>query len=85
MTEQQYNRAIAIYERINDLVRVKKEIAGTEDHRLSYTWKTSSREWSVCDTWDMMKIGEILDKHDLMIRQEIDEEIERLKAEIKRL
>lgn len=85
MTEQQYNRAIAIYESINDLVRVKKEIAGTEDHRLSYTWKTSSREWRVCDTLDMMKIGEILDKHDLMIRQEIDEEIERLKAEIKRL
>lgn len=32
-----------------------------------------------------LQIGEILDKHDLMIRQEIDEEIERLKAEIETL
>lgn len=85
MTEQQYNRAIAIYERIDELVRVKREIAGTENHRLSYTWKTCSSEWRVCDIWNMLRIGEILDKHDLMIRQEIDEEIERLKAEIKRL
>lgn len=84
MTEQQYNRAIAIYERLNALERVKKEINGSEKHRLSYIWKGSS-EWRVCDDWDMREIGEILDKHDLMIRQEIDEEIERLNAEIKRL
>ena len=84
MTEQQYNRAVWIYERINTLERVKKEINGTEKHRLSYAWKGSS-EWRVCDEWDMKEIGETLDKHDLMIRQEIDNEIEQLKAEIKRL
>jgi len=33
----------------------------------------------------MQLIGEILDKHDLMIRDEIDQEIERLKKEIETL
>lgn len=84
MTEQQYNRAIAIYERLNALERVKKEINDSYKHRLSYIWKGDS-EWRACDDWDMKEISEILDKHDKMIRQEIDEEIERLKAEIKRL
>ena len=33
----------------------------------------------------MRYIGDLLDKHDLMIRQEIDNEIEQLKAEIETL
>lgn len=33
----------------------------------------------------MRDIADILDKHDLMIRQEIDDKIEQLKAEIKTL
>lgn len=84
MTEQQYNRAIWIYERLNALERVKKEINDSYKHRLSYIWKGSS-EWRACDDWDMKEIGKIIDKHDKMIRQEIDNEIEQLKAEIKAL
>lgn len=33
----------------------------------------------------MRLIGDILDKHDLMIRKEIDEKIEKLKKEIETL
>ncbi len=39
-------------------------------------------KWYLTSEYDMRYISKILDKHDLMIRKEIDEEIEKLKAEI---
>ena len=84
MTEQQYNRAVWINKRIKQLESVKKEIGGPYKYRLSFSWK-GDYDWKLCNNLVMSQISEILDKHDLMIRQEIDEEIERLKAEIKRL
>ena len=83
MTPEQYKRAVHISERIKELNEVKKEIEGTDKHRLSYSYYSS--EWRLCGSWVMSQIGEILDKHDLMIRQEIDDEIAALKAEIERL
>lgn len=85
MTQEQYERAVAINTRLNDLERVKDEIKGTANHRLTYSKESGSDGWKVCWPNTMRLIGEILDKHDLMIRQEIDEEIERLKKEIETL
>ena len=73
MTQKQYKRAVEIYESLNNLEDVKKEIGDKEEHRLYYAYKV------------LRKIGVILDKHDLMIRQEIDDEIEKLKKEIETL
>ena len=84
MTEQQYKRAVWIYERLNTLERVKKEINDSYKHRLSYIWKGDS-EWRACDDWDMKEIGELLDKHDTMIRAEIEVEISDLLNEIETL
>lgn len=85
MTTEQYKRAVEINERIKELNEVKKAISGTDRYRLSYSWKDEG-EWRLCPNWVMSQIGsKILDKHDQMIRQEIDDEIAALKAEIERL
>ena len=86
MTQEQYKRAVQISNRIETLNNVKKEIEGTRDHRLWYAEKsTTSSDFRLCSEYRMRDISGILDKHDLMIRHEIDEEIERLKAEIESL
>ena len=86
MTEEQYKRAVQISNRIETLNNVKKEIEGTRDHRLWYAEKSiSSSDFRLCSEYRMRDISDILDKHDLMIRQEIDDMIEQLKAEIKTL
>ena len=84
MTPEQYKRAVQISIRMKELNEVKKEIGSTERHRLCYSYY-SLNEWRLCVPWVMSQIGEILDKHDTAIRQEIDDEIEKLKAEIETL
>jgi hypothetical protein len=84
MTQEQYQRAVMIYDRLIELAQVKKEIDDTSKHRLWYAWKGESN-WRLTSEWVMKYIGDLLDKHDQMIRQEIDNEIERLKAEIETL
>lgn len=85
MTQKQFERAVEIKKRLDDLESVKDEIKGTASHRLTYSEESDSDGWKVCWPNTMQLIGEILDKHDLIIRQEIDEEIERLKKEIETL
>lgn len=80
MTEDQFNRAVEISGRLQSLEKVKGVIRGTSTHCLSYLEKGSP-----CSTYVMQHISSILDKHDKMIRAEIDEEIEKLKKEIKEL
>ena len=84
MTQEQYRRANQIGERLEELERVKKEIENTAKHRLWYAWKGES-DWRLTSEWVMKYIDKLLDKHDTAIRQEIEEEIERLKAEIETL
>lgn len=81
MTQEQYKRAVEIYDRIGELEKVKKEIDDTAKHRLWYAEKCE-RDWRLTSEWIMRYISKLLDKHDLMIRQEIDEKINKLKAEI---
>lgn len=85
MTQEQYNRAVEIKKRLDDLERVKDVIKGTVTHRLTYSEESGSSGWKVCWPNTMQLIGDILDKHDLMIREEIDEEIKNLKKEIEML
>ena len=92
MTQEQYDTAIKIERRLKELYRAKKEIKDTTRHRLSYIKSSKDRgfgysgpEWSVCDVDYLAVIGPIFDKHDEMIRKEIDEEIEALKKEIETL
>ena len=84
MTDEQYKRAVQIHERLDELQKVKKEIEGTRDHRLWYAEKGNS-DWRLTTEWVMRYISKLLDKHDVKIRQEIEEEIEKLKKEIEAL
>lgn len=83
MTQEQYKRAVEIDKRIEELNEVKKEFNSEGEHRLSYIYY--SEDWRVCPLWKMAPISAILDKHDVMIRREIDDEIEKLKKEIETL
>ena len=84
MTEQQYRRACEIKDRLEALADTKKRIGNTQENRLYFATKYSD-EYRCCPDWAMRPIAELLDKHDRMIRKEIEEEIERLKKEIEEL
>jgi hypothetical protein len=87
MDKETYNRAVAISNRLSQLQKVKEELENTHKHYLTYVRKVNS--FGECDTlcadWKMKYIGVILDKHDKMIRQEIDGEIAALNKEIEEL
>ena len=84
MTDEQYKRAVQIHERLDKLQKVKNEIENTANHRLWYAYKGSS-DWHLTTEWVMRYISELLDKHDTMIRAEIEEEISSLLNEIETL
>ena len=84
MTDEQYKRAVLIHERLNELQKVKKEIENTAKNRLWYAYKGHS-DWRLTAEWVMRYISELLDKHDTMIRAEIEEEISNLLNEIETL
>lgn len=81
MEKEKFKRAIAINTRIEELEEVKREIASTTECRLSYV----DRDNKGYREWRMKVIGDLFDKHDLMIRAEIQQEIDRLNAEIETL
>lgn len=87
MTEEQFNEAVRINNRIGELEEVKKKISLSTYNRLSYIQKGGSihDDWKIVGEWIMKDISDILDRHDQQIRQEIDEEIEKLKKEIEAL
>lgn len=87
MTEEKYKRAVEINNCITNLSETIDHIKCTSKHRLWYACNSGEfgSEWRLTPEWAMRNISDILDKHDLMIRQEIEEEIKKLKEEIKEL
>lgn len=82
MTQEQYEKAVAINTRLIELRKVKDEIKDTSKHILTYCEQDG---YKPCCRWTMEYIGDIFNRHDKMIREEIDAEIEKLKKEIKEL
>lgn len=87
MNKETYNKAITISNRLNQLQKVKDEIQNTSNHYLTYAEKgcAFSDLDSLCIDYIMKYISDILDKHDTMIRKEIDDEIAALNKEIELL
>lgn len=81
MTQEQYNAAVTIYLKKKQLKEVLCEIQPASDHMLSYVTKRNE----ACSKSVMRIIGEILDKHDAMIREEIQQEIESLEKSLENL
>lgn len=87
MTREQYNKAIEISEKIKYLEEAEKQINYPGyDYRLSYIEHSQSsydNEWNPCIY--MSHIQDILDKHDVIIRQEINDRIKELNKQIEEL
>lgn len=81
MEKEKFERVIEINERLKDLHEVLGEISSYRDYRLSYVNKDNKG----CAEWRMKLICDLLDKHDYMIRAEIQNEIDNLHAEIETL
>ena len=84
MTTEQYNKANQISERLKELEQVKKAISKTTGNRLTYERELAGG-FEAHPSWAIKPIGNILDRHDKMIRKEIDQEIEALTKEIEAL
>lgn len=84
MTQEQFKKAVHINDRLKKLQETKEHIADKSNHRLYFAYKCCD-EFRCCPDWSMRPIADLLDKHDRMIRKEIDEEIERLIEEIETL
>ncbi len=88
MTQEQFDKAIELKSKLNALARAKTEIDNTTTHRLSYierrkkSFGDTGSDWWLSDVDDLKCIGDILDRHDIQIRNEIDERIEQIYKEI---
>lgn len=82
MTQEQYNRAVDINKRLEELEIVKKELNIPSRFILTYC---DTDDDEPCLRWTIAYIADILDRHDKIIREEIDAEIERLTKEIETL
>lgn len=82
MTQEQYNRITEINNRLSAIYKVKEEISRNNVF-LGYFCRAQYilRDLRINDE----DIRNILDRHDKMIREEIDNEIEKLKKEIEEL
>lgn len=88
MTMDQYNRALEISEEINQMTLVTDEICSDNyNYRIAFIHKQKdsikANNWQICDC--MHTIKDILDKHEAMIRQEINDRINILYNEIEEL
>lgn len=85
MTQEQFERAVAIWARLKDLEELKKEIAEKAKHRLTYCYIASSGDYKEVNVWKVRCIDKYLDKYDNQIRKDIDDEINALHKEIEEL
>ena len=85
MTQNQFERAVAISERLQSLEAVKKEIEKKSGRRLSYCYRTSGGDYREISEFTLRHIAKYLDKYDNQIRKDIDNEIESLHKEIEEL
>ena len=89
MTQEQFNTAIKLHHRLEALSKVKEEIANTEEHRLWYAKRydpmCGTTQWDTVSEFVVRSISDILDRHDQMIRQEIDDEIANITKQIEEL
>lgn len=85
MTEEQFKRVVKINGKLESLHDIKREVFGAKGARLSYIYSNAVSDNATHSKFALKAIAEILDKHDKMIREEIDEEVRKLQEEIKTL
>ena len=84
MTQEKFEHIIKIHYRLDELKAIKNEIQNEVNHKLAYV-STNKSSPTIVSEWKQRVIGDLLDKHDRMIREEIDQEIDQLNKEIEDL
>lgn len=88
MTQEQYNRAVEINNRLEELETAKERLE-CNCYKLGYLCSTQNVGGMILGNTiidsTMIRLTDIFDRHDNMIREEIDNEIEKLKKEIEEL
>lgn len=88
MNRETIMKILAIHAEIECLEAVQKEIEGTKKHCLSYLeyneglTLSDRSQWQISDMNKLKFISDILDCHDMQIRQEITQRIEKLNKEL---
>lgn len=89
MTQEQFNTAIELHYRLEALLKVKEEVVNTKTHRLWHASERSSScgitDWKLVGEYKISNISDILECHDKMIRQKIDDEIANITKQIEEL
>ena len=86
MTDETYQKVCEINKQLSNLYYIKKKLDRTTSRYLTYAFisdrKLTERAF---DPDDLKPISNILDKHDRMIMDEIEGEIDKLKKQIAEL
>ena len=89
MTQEQFKTAVKLHNRLEALLEVQKQVVNTKTHCLWYAFDRSSScgntDWKLVDESKIRDISDILDRHEKMIRQEIDDEIANIIKQIEEL
>ena len=87
MTIEQYVRTIEVHDQIKKLASAQSSIRCSHwEVKLSFIKRgkfSNLTHWCICNNMD--GIQDILDKHEKMIRQEIEDKIKMLNQEIEKL
>lgn len=89
MTEEVFKEAVKLNGRVEDLKIAKREIGSYDSskYKIAYLKRDSIApyKWEILPEWKMRCIEDILQRHDLMIREEIEKEINSIKQKIEDL
>ncbi len=91
MNKETVQRVLEINEEIKRLETARDAISGDKQIKLSYkkynqgTTAFGKSEWRIVEEYELKPIRHILNLHDKMIRQEIDQTIEQLEKQLEAL
>lgn len=86
MTDETYQKVCEINKQLSVLYRIKEKLSETSTRYLTYAFMSDRKLTErAFDPYDLKPISNILDKHDRMIMDEIEGEIDKLKKQIAEL
>ena len=85
MTEEKLQQVLVLHQTIECLTEAKRHIEATEKKLAFVTHDEERNYWYPANMSIMKYIGDILDRHDKQIREEIDQRIAQYKQELENL
>lgn len=82
MTEEQFKKVCELNAKLESFHDIKREVFGAKEARLSYVYSNAVSDNAVHSKFALKAIAQIINRHDKMIREEVDKEIRKLQEEI---